>query len=292
MEAHGGHPLDPRILYVDLTADYSSLEDWGLHLFNTMAARFRAALFELEKNDPRPLRSSIAIPEGPHFVYETTPRLFHTRSGRGPLFIAWDTNILIDYFKYGQALWEGGSLPDFADGDYAGELEGLQMLIALWVLRDIRFVVLPASIKDAKKRLSSERQADRIRAFEEFTSALSLVSGEPSGTDPPSREGLLILPDSLLEDAVANLPQGFDRTLVRSAARMGIHVFMTMDKGILRQRAALKSFGLLLASPLDLLEELIACGAFHCMLAPRFAYWPMPDQMRVGHLIQALPAFD
>ncbi|MEU8270770.1 hypothetical protein AB0B89_26890 [Sphaerisporangium sp. NPDC049002] len=166
------------------------------------------------------------------------------------------------------------------------------MLIALWVLRDIRFVVLPASIKDAKKRLSSERQTDRIRAFEEFASALSLVSGEPSGIEPPSREGLLILPDSLLEDAVANLPQGFDRMLVRSVARMGIHVFMTMDKGILRQRAALKSFGLLLASPLDLLEELIACGAFHCMLAPRFAYWPMPDQMRVGHLIRALPTFD
>ncbi|MFI7694218.1 hypothetical protein ACIBQ6_34505 [Nonomuraea sp. NPDC049655] len=292
MEAHGGHPLDPRVLYVDLTADYSSLEDWGLHLFNSMAARFRAALFDLEKDDPRPLRSSTAIPEGPHFVYEAAPRLFHTRRGRGPLFIVWDTNILIDYFKYGRALWEGDSLPDFADGDYAGELEGLQMLIALWVLRDIRFVILPASINDAKKRLSIEHRTNRIRAFEEFASALSLVSGGPSGIAPPSREGLLILPDSPLEDAVANLPQGFDRTLARSAARMGIHAFMTMDKGILKQRAALKAFGLLLASPLDLLEELITSGAFHCMLAPRFANWPMPDQMRVGHLIRALPAFD
>lgn len=293
VEAHGGHPLDPRILYVDLTSDYSSLEGWGLHLFNLMAARLRAALFDMEKGDPRPLRSSIAVPEGPHFVYEAAPRVFHTRRGRGPLFIAWDTNILIDYFKYGRVLWEGGNLSDFADGDYAGELEGLQLLTALWVLRDIRFVVLPASIRDAKKRLSAERQADRIRAFEEFTSALTLVSsGELSGVDPPSREGLLILPDSLLENAVANLPQGFDRTLVASAARMGMHVFMTMDKGILRQRAALKSFGLLLASPLDLLEELIACGAFHCMLEPRFANWPMPDQMRVGHLIRALPTFE
>ncbi|MER5326760.1 hypothetical protein [Streptosporangium roseum] len=292
MEAYGGHPLDPRVLYVDLTADYSSLEGWGLHLFNSMAARLRAALFDLEKDDPRSLRSSITIPEGPHFVYETAPRMFHTRRGRGPLCIAWDTNILIDYFKYGRALWEGDNLPDFADGDYAGELEGLQMLIALWVLRDIRFVVLPASIKDAKKRLSAEHQTNRIRAFEEFTSALSLVSGGPSGVDPPSREGLLVLPDSLLESAVANLPQGFDRLLVWSAARMGMHAFMTMDKGILRYRAALKPFGLLLVSPLDLLEELIACGAFHCMLAPRFAHWPMPDQMRVGHLIRALPTFN
>jgi hypothetical protein len=66
---------------------------------------------------------------------------------------------------------------------------------------------------------------------------------------------------------------------------------MTMDKRILKQRKVLKPHGLLLASPLDLLEELVACGAFNCMLEPRYAYWPMPDQMRVGHLIHALPTF-
>ena len=88
------------------------------------------------------------------------------------------------------------------------------------------------------------------------------------------------------------MPRGFDQILVRAAAHMGIHVFMTMDKEILKQRQALRPFGLLLASPLDLLEELIGCGAFHCMIEPRFAYWPMPDQMRVGHLIRALPTFD
>jgi hypothetical protein len=76
--------------------------------------------------------------------------------------------------------------------------------------------------------------------------------------------------------------------LVSSASRMGLHVFLTRDKGILRHRDALRPFGLLLASPLDIFEELLACGAFHCMLEPRCAYWPMPDQMRVGHLIRAL----
>ncbi|MFD0732293.1 hypothetical protein [Planotetraspora mira] len=292
MEAHGGHPFDPQILYVDLTADYRSLEAWGLHLFNSMAARLRAELSALRQEDSRFWPPEGWVPEGPHFVYEDFPSLFHTRRGRGPLFIAWDTNMVIDYFNYGRALWEGNDLPVVADENYASELEGLQLLIALWVLRDIRFIILPASINDAKKRLSAERKAHRIRAFEEFTSALGLVSSEPSGMDLPSREGLLILPDSLLEDALAGLPQGFDRVLVASAARMGIHVFMTMDKGILKQREAFRSFGLFLASPLDLLEALIGCGAFHCMLEPRYAYWPMPDQMRVGHLIRALPSFD
>ena len=94
----------------------------------------------------------------------------------------------------------------------------------------------------------------------------------------------------MLERAVAQVPAGFDRALVSTAARLGLHVFMTRDKGILRNRDTLKPFGLLLASPLDIVEDLVACGVFHCMLEPRCARWPMPDQMRVGHLIRALPA--
>jgi len=45
---------------------------------------------------------------------------------------------------------------------------------------------------------------------------------------------------------------------------------------------------LLIATPADLLEELFACGAFDCLLAPRYLHWPAPDQQRVGHLIRAL----
>ncbi|MEU4570894.1 hypothetical protein [Nonomuraea sp. NPDC023979] len=292
MEARGGQPLNAQIVYFDLTAEYSSLEAWGMHLFNSMAARFRAALREMERGASGPLPSIGMIPEGPHFVYESAPWLFHTRQGRGPLFIVWDTNILIDYFKYGRALWEGDGLPAQAGSDYAAELEGLQLLLALWVLRDIRFIVLPGTIKDAKRRLSAERKADRMRAFREFTSALSLVDGNFPEEVPPFTEGLLILPDSLLEDALKAIPAGYDRWLVGSAARMKVHVFMTLDKGILKQREAFKKFGLLLASPLDILEGLVGCGAFQCMLEPRYAYWPMPDQMRIGHLIRALPTFD
>jgi hypothetical protein len=158
----------------------------------------------------------------------------------------------------------------------------------LWVLRDIRFVILPATITDATKKLSQERRASRLNAFREFASALQLVSDDPP--EMPSRDGLLILPEAMLERAASQLPEGYDRALVSSAARLGLHVFLTRDKGILRHRDALRPFGLLLASPLDLFEELLACGAFHCMLEPRCAYWPMPDQMRVGHLIRALPA--
>ncbi|MFF4239045.1 hypothetical protein ACFYYL_24515 [Actinomadura geliboluensis] len=290
MEPSSGHRFSPEIAYFDLTAEYSSLEGWGIQIVNFMGARLRTALIDPADKDACNRLLSGPIPEGPHFVYESSLNLFHTRRGRGPLFIAWDTNILIDYFKYGRALWEGSELPSLPE-EYYAELEGIQLLIALWVMRDIRFIILPGTIKDAKKRLPAERRAQRVRAFREFTSALSLVSSGPSRIDSPSREGLLVLPDSLLEDAATNVPQGFDRILVTSAARMGIHVFMTMDKGILKQRETFRSFGLLLASPLDIFEHLLVCGAFHCMLAPRYAHWPLPDQMRVGHLIRALPEF-
>jgi hypothetical protein len=289
MEPRHGFWGDDQFLYVDATAEYSSLEGWGLHLFNTVARRLRFTLREIEAENPSFMQRGDQIPEGPDFIYESAAALFQGRRGRGPIFVAWDTNLLLDYFEYGRYLWEDNELPDRLGEEYVSELEGLQFVMALWVLRDIRFMVFPESVVDATKKLSLGRRASRLNAFHEFTSALRLVSYDSPKIDLPSRDGLLLLPDSFLQRAVARIPHGFDRVLVNSAAQLGLHVFMTRDKGILSQRDSLKPFGLLLASPLDLLEELVGCGAFHCMLEPRYAYWPMPDQMRVGHLIRALP---
>jgi len=278
-----------KIAYFDGTAEYRRHEEWGIRLANSVSARLRASLSEDTNCHVRNYPPHVPPPEGPHFVYDSAPHLFLGRRGRGPLFVAWDTNLLIDYFTYGSLMWQGWSLPESVDGDYGTELEGLQLILGLWILRDIRFVILPDTIDDAKTKLSPERRESRVTAFEEFASALTLVeSGEPE-TDEPSRDGLLILPDTELERATSKVPAGYDRKLVRAAARSGVHVFLTGDLKVLRNRDALRPFGLLLASPLDLLEALFACGAFHCLLAPRFAYWPLPDQMRVGHLIEALP---
>lgn len=131
---------------------------WGLHLFDVMAARLRSAWRDVETEAPD-YRTG-PVPAGPDFVYESAPGLFHSRMGRGPLFIAWDTNLLVDYFQFGRKLWEGGHLPDGLDEEHGSELEGLQLLIALWVLRDIRFMILPGTVTDAKKKLSQSRQVD------------------------------------------------------------------------------------------------------------------------------------
>lgn len=277
-----------KIPYFDYTAEYRRHEDWGVHLANVISARIRTSLGDEIMRYVRDYPPQMSPPEGPHFVYDGAQHLFLGRRGRGPLFVAWDTNLLIDYFTYGSLLWKGEAVP--VDGDYGAELEGLQLILGLWVMRDVRFLILPDSIDDAKRQLSPERRKSRVNAFEEFASALSLVqSGEPEA-DRPSRDGLLILSDSELERATDKVPVGYDRRLVRAAARSGAHVFLTGDRDVLRNREALRPFGLLLASPLDLLEALFGCGAFLCLLAPRFAYWPLPDQMRVGHLIEALPS--
>lgn len=222
-----------------------------------------------------------AVPEGPHFVYDQNPTLFLGRRGRGPLRIAWDTNLLIDYFEHGRALWDGVVLPDAVGAEYGEELEGLQLVVAVWVLRDIRFVIPKRALSDGKRRLTAERQAQRERAFDAFAAALALVewSDDLRSTSGPAT----------LDDALDELPRGADRELVKESVLAGAHVFMTRDAGVLRAREALAPHGLLLASPLDVLEELAASGALHCLLEPRCAYWPVPDLQRVTHLLKALP---
>ncbi|KAA2261685.1 hypothetical protein F0L68_15660 [Solihabitans fulvus] len=235
--------------------------------------------------------ASLYIPAGPHFVYSDAPDLFLERRGRGPLFVAWDTNLLLDYFQFGSSLWRGDLSTDSIDEKYCAELEGLQLLLTLWVMRDIRFVILPQTISDAKKKLSAERKGNRITAFEEFVSALRLVGSGVPEDDAPTNDGLLSLPEKELQRVLMGVPAGYDRLLVEAAVRCGVYVFLNRDAKVLRNRDAFRPFGLLIGSPLDLLEELLGSGAFHCMLAPQYAQWPMMDQMRVGHLIRALPEF-
>jgi hypothetical protein len=249
------------------------------HLIGSRLATTMSRLLGDEFTPP----PEMPIFEGPHFVYEQNPRLFLGRRGRGPLRVAWDTNLLIDYFQQSCALWAGDCLPDIVPGEYGEELEGLQVVMAMWVLRDIRFYVPKLALRDAREKLTERQLAQRVRAFEEFAAALGLVehAGEERELPP------LILPDSELRRALEQMPAGNDRGLIEESVRRGMHVFMTRDANVLKARAALRPFGLYVATPYDLLEELTAIGALFCLLDPRFAYWPLPDMRRVTHLYRA-----
>lgn len=240
----------------------------------------------------RSLREVITIPaehhpvQGPQFVYEASPSLFHGRRGRGPLRVAWDTNLLIDYFEHGGSMWEATATPDWSDLAYASELEALQIIIATWVLRDIRFYVLPETITDAKRSLGERRMSQRVTAFREFANAIRVIEAHDDGREAPP----LVLPDSALYAALRTVPPGGDRRLIESALRASMHVYLTRDKRLCKAGRAFRSFGLLVSSPLDLLQELVAAGALFCLVDPRWAYWPPPDPERVAHLYRATMA--
>jgi hypothetical protein len=138
---------------------------------------------------------------------------------------------------------------------------------------------------DAKRRLTGSQIRSRRRAFDEFTKSLTLVGSDEQES---SSQGLLHLPDSMRGEALKGLSGDWDRILVSQAIDAGEHVFLTRDKRILRSRPRLRPFGLMPATPGDLLESLLACGAFNCLLSPRCAYWPLMDTQRTAHLIRAL----
>ncbi len=253
------------------------LEAYGVRLLNQVSARLRQAF------DPSALPFA---PIGPDFDYASCPSLFGARRGRGPLEVVWDTNLLIDYFEQGRALWEGEQLTE-GMGDYGNELEALQLIVAVWVIRDLRFRIPSRVLVDARNKLSAQRLGDRINALEQFAAALRLV-GAGDYREGNASSARSLQSNSGFRRAIAQLPST-DRALVTDAVELDAHVFLTRDQGVLACSHWLLPFGLMIAAPGDLLEELAAYGALHCLMAPEYAYWPLPDQGRVAHLINALP---
>lgn len=226
-----------------------------------------------------------AFPVGPQFDYGSAPSIFLGRSGEGPLRVVLDTNVLLDYLEYGPGFWEGKPA-SIEDPDYAAEVDALEVILKLWVIRDIQFHLPEELITDAKRVLAAERQLQRARAVDQFAAALTYTEMGPCyDSDLALR---FSLPATVRQAALAAIPEGNDRSIVDAALGLDAHVFLTRDRRVLRTAPTVKPAGLFIASPLDLLEELAACGAILCLMAPQYAYWPIPDLARLPHLIAAL----
>lgn len=64
--------------------------------------------------------------EGACFDYTRIPAVFGDRTGSGPMNVAWDTNVLIDYAKHGRAMAEGQfECPPGMREKYCDELEAI-----------------------------------------------------------------------------------------------------------------------------------------------------------------------
>jgi hypothetical protein len=107
-----------------------------------------------------------------------------------------------------------------------------------------------------------------------------------------------LLNDGVAEDVesvLSRMPKGADTDLIRQAIANEMHVFLTRDKGILRNAPALRQFGLLGASPHQLAELLEDCGVTPFSGGARLhggcpysGGLPVNDLQRMSHLIEAL----
>lgn len=167
----------------------------------------------------------------------------------GPLVVALDSNILIDLQQHGSELLDEGSLTFEGDATrgYLAELAALADLLNLWLLRDIRFVVTPASKTDAKK--AAERMvAKRQRAIDALANSLAFQLGDWGMLAPSERPAPVPIGDE------TGLPPGPDRDLVLEAQAVGAHVFLTRDEEVLSKTVLTGPF-MAVRSPSALMAE-------------------------------------
>ncbi|MES4889231.1 hypothetical protein [Streptomyces sp. NPDC096012] len=235
-----------------------------------------------------------------HFDYASAPHLFLYRRGVGPLQMAWDTNVLIDYLNFGNALWNGHDL-DIDDPEYAKQVHAIgRIMDPHYCFWDIRIHLFDEILNDAKRALCIERRSRREHALERFARALMYVEW---GEGDENEEGSLMgegwesehgqeplfeiepsaqTPIPEYQSLLAALPNGHDRILVKEAVDRDMHVFLTQDKGILRAAPFARRLGLLIVKPNDFLQLFEGAG-----ISPM--QFPAPDLARISKVIQALP---
>ena len=207
--------------------------------------------------------------------------------------MAWDTNVLIDYLKFGKALWNDEGL-DIEDPRYADQVYAIgNILDPYYCFWDIRIHLFDEILNDAKRKLSIERQSQREWAIDRFARALMFAElGEEEEIPGPDngfvRDSLFhveaVEPSegSVHQRLTDALPKGHDRILVNEAIERGMHVFLTQDRGILKAAHLARNVDLLIVSPCDFIQFFNEAG----ISAVQF---PMPDLARISKVIQALP---
>jgi transposase len=217
--------------------------------------------------------------KGPSFEYEHVRALVPARVGIGPVWVAWDTNILSLYERYGLAMWDRDNVE--VTGTDPEEVDALSTLIFVWLWWDLRFIVLDATATDHKKPRKPDLVERRRRVSSGLVDALSLgLDGE--GGSPESR--VPYIPAQVMD----SLPHGHDRVMVREAFEIGADVFLTIDKGILKRAATLRYQGLVCMSPKMLIEALVEAGLDVTSGPRELGSWPIPDLGRMSALIGAL----
>lgn len=210
--------------------------------------------------------------DGGAFRYEESPELFLGRSGWGPLRVAWDTSVLIDYGDFGQAVWDEGL--DW-DGDalpHGDEVGALIDFMCTWEIRDVRIHVFNHQIEEFERSRDPERVRRGSQQVVQLQEALACLAHGP--VDVPSRDWRG--PD------LSGISGRSDRRLVLAALTSGCHAFLTRDRRILSNTPLLASHGLLVVTPRGMVDILVAAGE-----AGFSAGGVLPDSHKSVHLMAA-----
>jgi hypothetical protein len=229
--------------------------------------------------------------EGGGFQYERSSEIFSGRTGYGPLRMAWDTNILIDYAKYGEMIWADDQRdPPVAEERYQEELIALRAIMNLWTFRDIRIRMPFRQIWDAKLRLDNKpeelwqseieqfnkTQAVRLWQIEQFRAALSCVSLD---TEIDAN----VEPYAVLSDESSN--DDWDRSLVEEAIATGCHVFLARDRKLKKRLERMtRDSCITILSPTEMLDSLAEADELSiAQSGPHIA----PDLHKLTHVMDA-----
>lgn len=221
---------------------------------------------------------------GPGFCHALLPSVL-PEGYHGPLVVALDSNVLIDLQEHGNPLLNGDS-PDGVDPAYAAELDALGTILDRWLLHDIRFIVTPRSLTDAR-HMTQQFLDSRLPAVEAIAQSLAYQLGDWAYV-APSHQSLSSV------GTEQGLPAGADRDLILEAQAVGSHVFLTRDRLVL-ERVSLMGPKIAVVPPSWLAYALVAagvesfgggtCGESAC---PYTISMPAPDMGKWGGLLSVL----
>jgi hypothetical protein len=202
------------------------------------------------------------------FCYETDPWLFNDRSGsHGPLVVAWDSNIVIYFQKYGRRLIDGEDVEE-VDASLRDELTALGMLVDWWFTRDIRFIVSSALWEDERRPASATDRRRRYGAMDALVEALTFQMDaweQPDWRDLLRAElgELQRLERDPMTSLLAAFPTGVrDREIVREAILCGADVLLTCDRKFIKRGATLPGSVTKVLAPTQLMDRLLELGMY------------------------------
>jgi hypothetical protein len=222
---------------------------------------------------------------GPGFCYVAVPGLFGAKIGHGPLLIGLDTNIVLYLQKYGNAILGDGKLADVGE-KLADQLEHLGVILSMWLIRDVRFVVLPRGFSDFKKPMNTVEGRRRVEGRSEaLSNIISSLRFQLQEWDDSNESSDAIpyhawirtheVPEGWT-NALAAVPKGADRDLVLESLINEIDVFLTNDKKILNTATRFRDLGLTIASPKILWHVLYDGSRFPLLTSGRLSHEGCP----------------